>query len=186
VVWGFFCSTVFLWHVTWAVNSVNHTWGSRRFETGDTSTNNYFVGILALGEGFHNNHHANPGFARQGLFWWELDVTYYVLWLLSRTGLVWDLRVPTAEQIACFRKLEDVRRTLETKSLAPADLSSRLEACQKALIEAAQKAARAQKAIRESFRQKLIDAQESAKRLRDAIEEFRARMHTAAVSACGS
>ncbi len=90
--WGFFVSTVFLYHVTYSVNSFAHLFGSRRFQTKDASRNNWWVALLALGEGWHNNHHHYQSSARQGFYWWEIDVTYYVLWLFSRLGLVWDLR----------------------------------------------------------------------------------------------
>ena len=90
--WGFLVSTVMLWHGTFAVNSLAHRFGSRRYATGDQSRNNWLLAILTTGEGWHNNHHRYPGSASQGFFWWEVDVTYYVLCLLARLGLIWDLR----------------------------------------------------------------------------------------------
>jgi stearoyl-CoA desaturase (delta-9 desaturase) len=92
--WGFFISTVLLYHITFLVNSVSHTFGSRRFETDDESRNNWWVALLTLGEGWHNNHHRAPSSERQGLYWWELDPTHYVLRALSWLGLVHDLRDP--------------------------------------------------------------------------------------------
>ena len=92
LVWGFFISTVFLYHVTYSVNSIAHLFGSRRFRTNDDSRNNWWVALFTLGEGWHNNHHHYQSSARQGFYWWEIDVTYYGLWLLARLGLVWDLR----------------------------------------------------------------------------------------------
>lgn len=91
IVWGFFVSTCVLFHCTGTINSLSHVWGTRRYETRDTSRNNPFLAILTLGEGWHNNHHAYPGTVRQGFYWWEYDVSYYVLWLMSKVGLVWDL-----------------------------------------------------------------------------------------------
>jgi stearoyl-CoA desaturase (delta-9 desaturase) len=82
---------VALYHGTFAINSFAHRFGSRRFATQDASRNNAFLALLTLGEGWHNNHHQFPGAARQGLRWWELDPTYYVLRLLAALGLVWDL-----------------------------------------------------------------------------------------------
>lgn len=93
VMWGFFLSTVLVYHVTFCVNSVTHIVGSRRFETEDESRNSWWVALLTFGEGWHNNHHRWPLSARQGMYWWELDLTYYGLLLLQRVGLVWDLRV---------------------------------------------------------------------------------------------
>lgn len=92
--WGFFISTVLLYHVTFLVNSISHTFGSRRFETDDESRNNWWVALLTLGEGWHNNHHRAPSSERQGFYWWELDPTHYMLRTLSWTGLVRDLRDP--------------------------------------------------------------------------------------------
>ncbi|MAE93327.1 MAG: hypothetical protein CL910_01565 [Deltaproteobacteria bacterium] len=96
LVWGFAVSTTLLWHGTYMVNSLAHLWGSRRYETGDTSRNNLFIALATCGEGWHNNHHYYQVSARNGFYWWEVDVTWYVLKLLSWFGVVWDLRVPTA------------------------------------------------------------------------------------------
>jgi stearoyl-CoA desaturase (delta-9 desaturase) len=98
-VWGFCISTVLLWHSTYTINSLAHRWGSQRYETGDDSRNNLFLALLTLGEGWHNNHHHYMASARQGFFWWEIDVTYYVLRGLEVIGLVWDLREPPADVI---------------------------------------------------------------------------------------
>ena len=94
VVWGFFISTVFTWHVTFMVNSVCHRWGGRPYDTGDASTNNFLIGILAFGEGWHNNHHMYANSARHGLRWWQLDVTWYLLRTMQALGLVWDVKLP--------------------------------------------------------------------------------------------
>ena len=85
-------STVLLWHGTFLINSLAHVVGSRRFETKDASRNNFWLALVTLGEGWHNNHHRHQASCRQGFYWWEIDVTYYVLLLLSKVGLVWDLR----------------------------------------------------------------------------------------------
>jgi stearoyl-CoA desaturase (delta-9 desaturase) len=91
-VWGFLISTISLYHVTYAINSLAHTFGSRRYATKDQSRNNFVLALLTFGEGWHNNHHRYPASARQGFYWWEIDVSYYVLLLMSRLGLVWGLR----------------------------------------------------------------------------------------------
>ena len=92
--WGLFVSTMLLYHVTFLVNSVAHMSGRRRYATRDHSRNNWWVALLTLGEGWHNNHHRYPSSERQGFYWWELDVTHYVLKALEKLGLVWDLRAP--------------------------------------------------------------------------------------------
>ncbi len=95
--WGFCISTVVLYHATFAVNSLAHSVGKRRYATSDRSRNNWWLAILTLGEGWHNNHHHYPGAARQGFFWWEIDFAYYGLRLLAALGLIRDLRsVPAA------------------------------------------------------------------------------------------
>jgi stearoyl-CoA desaturase (delta-9 desaturase) len=92
VVWGFCISTVVLFHATFMINSLAHRFGSRRFGTHDASRNNWLLALITFGEGWHNNHHRFPGAARQGLHWWEFDMTYYGLSVLSWLGLVRDLR----------------------------------------------------------------------------------------------
>ena len=92
VVWGFVVSTIVLFHATLLINSLAHVWGSRRYETNDTSRNNAALALLTLGEGWHNNHHAYMSSARQGVTWWEVDVSYYVLTVLRWLGIVWDVR----------------------------------------------------------------------------------------------
>jgi stearoyl-CoA desaturase (delta-9 desaturase) len=96
LVWGFCVSTTLLWHATYTINSLAHRWGTRRYETRDDSRNNLWLALLTLGEGWHNNHHHYMASARQGFFWWEVDVTYYVLRGLQALGLVWDIREPPA------------------------------------------------------------------------------------------
>lgn len=100
LVWGFFISTVMLWHTSFTINSLSHLFGWRRYETSDTSRNNPFLALLTMGEGWHNNHHHYMASARQGFFWWEVDLTYYILLLLSRFQIVWDLRQPPEATLA--------------------------------------------------------------------------------------
>ena len=94
LVWGFLVSTVLLYHATFAVNTWAHLWGKRRFKTSDQSKNSFSLALLTLGEGWHNNHHRYPGSERQGFYWWEIDMSHYILRFLSFFGVVWDLRVP--------------------------------------------------------------------------------------------
>jgi stearoyl-CoA desaturase (delta-9 desaturase) len=92
LVWGFFISTVVLYHGTFTINSLAHVFGYQTYKTGDTSRNNWLLALITLGEGWHNNHHFYPGSVRQGFRWWQIDVSWYGLSLLAALGIVWDLR----------------------------------------------------------------------------------------------
>src|SRR3954452_14353985 len=91
---GFFWSTVAVYHGTFCINSLAHVYGAKRYVTGDDSRNNWFLALLAMGEGWHNNHHAYQASVRQGFRWWEIDPTFYILKALSFAGIVWDLKTP--------------------------------------------------------------------------------------------
>jgi len=91
VLWGVFLRTVWGWHSTWLVNSATHIWGTRRFDTRDTSTNNPLIAALTFGEGWHNNHHAYPRSARHGLKWYEIDANWIQIWALEKLGLAKDV-----------------------------------------------------------------------------------------------
>lgn len=101
---GFFLSTILLWHATFTVNSLAHVFGWRRYETSDTSRNNPLIAFITLGEGWHNNHHAYAPSARNGFFWWEYDITYYVLRAMSWVGIVRDLRLPPERVLTLGRR----------------------------------------------------------------------------------
>lgn len=92
LVWGFLISTILLYHVTYAINSIAHKVGTRRFETRDDSRNNLVLAMITFGEGWHNNHHHYPNSVRQGFYWWEIDMTYWILVVMSWLGLVWGLK----------------------------------------------------------------------------------------------
>lgn len=92
LIWGFLISTIVLYHVTFSINSLAHRFGSQPFETNDDSRNNLWLAIATFGEGWHNNHHFFPSSARQGFRWYEIDISYYILVVLSWFGLVWDLK----------------------------------------------------------------------------------------------
>jgi len=96
LVWSFCVAQVLVWHGSYSVNSLSHLIGTRRFPTRDDSRNHWLLALITCGEGWHNNHHHRPGAARQGLRWWELDLTYYALRALALPGLVWDLNAPRA------------------------------------------------------------------------------------------
>jgi len=107
--WGFMVSTVLLWHGTFFINSLCHLIGRKRYETGDESRNSFALAVVTLGEGWHNNHHFYAATANQGWFWWELDVSYYLLRALAAVGVVRDLRLPPPH-IRDAHKLADGRR----------------------------------------------------------------------------
>jgi stearoyl-CoA desaturase (delta-9 desaturase) len=105
LLWGGFARIFLGHHVTWSINSVCHIWGSRPFRCGDESRNNALFGVLAFGEGWHNNHHAFPTSARHGLRWWQFDSSWLVIRALSLVGLASEIKVPSPERIAA--KLAD-------------------------------------------------------------------------------
>ncbi len=92
LIWGFFVSTIALYHCTFTINSLAHRWGTRPYATRDSSRNNFWLSLITFGEGWHNNHHHYCASARQGFRWWQVDLTYYVLKAMSSVGLVWNLR----------------------------------------------------------------------------------------------
>ena len=95
MIWGVFVRTVVVWHITWSVNSVTHLWGYRNYHTDEDSRNNFIVGFLSNGEGWHNNHHAEPRSARHGHLWWEWDVTWLTIRLLAALGLATRIVTPS-------------------------------------------------------------------------------------------
>lgn len=97
--WGYFLSTVLLWHGTFTINSLSHVFGKRRFQTTDTSRNNFWLALLTLGEGWHNNHHHYQYCARQGFFWWEIDISYYIIRGLSYLGITSQIKEPPLKLI---------------------------------------------------------------------------------------
>jgi stearoyl-CoA desaturase (delta-9 desaturase) len=109
--WGYFVSTTVLWHCTFTINSLAHVWGSRRYKTTDDSRNNFWLALITCGEGWHNNHHFYQSTANQGFFWWEVDVSYYIIRALAAVGLVWDVRTPP----------KHVRDAYKQPELAPAE-----------------------------------------------------------------
>ena len=94
VTWGVILRVIAVWHITWSVNSLTHMFGYRNYETGEESRNNWFVAIIASGEGWHNNHHADPASASNQRKWWEVDLIYLVIWAMAKMRLVWDVVPP--------------------------------------------------------------------------------------------
>ena len=103
-IWGGLVRIFLVHHVTWSVNSACHLWGLRPYKSSDESRNNFLFGVLALGEGWHNTHHAFPTSARHGLQWWQLDVSYCVIRTMDLLGLAWNLKLPTREAQARKRR----------------------------------------------------------------------------------
>lgn len=102
---GFLWSTVLLYHATFCINSLAHVHGRKRYVTGDKSRNNWLLALLTMGEGWHNNHHACQSSAQQGFQWWELDLTYHILRVLSWLGIVWDLKTPPEQVLRNKQRL---------------------------------------------------------------------------------
>jgi len=94
LLWGAFVRTVCTWHIMWFVNSATHKWGYRNYNTPDRTTNCWWVGLLAAGEGWHNNHHAQQSCAAHGHRWWELDLSFAFIVLLEKLGLAWEVKRP--------------------------------------------------------------------------------------------
>ena len=98
VLWGVVVRVIFGWHSTWFVNSLSHLFGKRRFETNDDSTNNWFVALLTFGEGWHNNHHAQPTSARHGLKWYEFDMNWITIQIFEKLGWAEKIRLFKTEK----------------------------------------------------------------------------------------
>jgi stearoyl-CoA desaturase (delta-9 desaturase) len=95
-VWGVILRTVVVWHITWSINSLTHVWGYRTYATRENSRNNWLLGFIASGEGWHNNHHHDSASASNQHRWWEFDLTYYVICALEKAGLATKVLRPRA------------------------------------------------------------------------------------------
>ena len=113
LVYGFCLPTMTLAHATFAINTVNHMFGSRRFETLDESRNNVFTAVFAAGEGWHNNHHRFQRAARNGFYWYEVDVTWYVIRAMAAVGLIWDIQ-PVPQRIYDEARAVKARRAAQS------------------------------------------------------------------------
>lgn len=112
--WGYAVSTFFLGHGTWTINSLTHVIGKKRYESGDDSKNHWLLAFITMGEGWHNNHHYYRHSANMGFYWYEYDISYYVLKVLSWLGLVWDLKKPPAHVLE-EGKMQDALRSGKSK-----------------------------------------------------------------------
>jgi stearoyl-CoA desaturase (Delta-9 desaturase) len=104
LLWGGLVRAFLVHHVTWSINSVCHLWGTRPYRSGDESRDNFVFGVLGMGEGWHNTHHAFPTSARHGLRWWQIDVSYYVVRALALLGLAWQVKIPSRQARALARR----------------------------------------------------------------------------------
>ena len=129
---GFLWSTVLVYHATFCINSLAHVRGTKRYVTGDDSRNNWVLAFFTMGEGWHNNHHAYQSSDRQGFRWWEIDLTYFILYALSRLGIVWDLKTPPEKVLRNEQRLGSrvINRAAE-------DLAARFNSERLAVIVAA-------------------------------------------------
>ena len=121
---GFLLSTVLLFHGTFTINSLAHTWGKRRFKTKDTSRNNAFLALITLGEGWHNNHHYYMKSARQGFYWWEIDITYCILLMFKQTRLIWDVQEVPKEILQKGRNLDKQKARKEEQSITSSSIGA--------------------------------------------------------------
>ncbi|MDR1989155.1 MAG: acyl-CoA desaturase [Acidobacteriaceae bacterium] len=117
LVWGFCLPTMTLAHSTFAINTVNHMFGSRRFDTIDESRNNPITAIFAVGEGWHNNHHRYQRSARNGFYWWEFDPTWYAIRTMQAVGLAWNVQ-PVPERIYAEAKATRERRAKKNDAVS--------------------------------------------------------------------
>lgn len=120
LLWGMFFRTVLGLHSTWLVNSATHSWGSRRFQTRDLSTNSWWVALLSFGEGWHNNHHAHPTSARHGLAWYEFDLNWYGIWTLKKLGLAKQVYCVELPEAKANSKAAAVTARVASKTAVPA------------------------------------------------------------------
>ncbi len=132
LVYGYAVATFFLGHATWTINSLAHVFGSKRFPTRDDSRNHFLLALITMGEGWHNNHHHYAHSANQGFYWYEIDMSYYILKFLSWFGLVWDLKKPPARVLDEGRRMDALKRerkkirSAEKKALLPTGLAPEL------------------------------------------------------------
>lgn len=113
---SFFLSTVVLYHGTFSINSIMHKFGKARYESGDESKNHLLLALITLGEGWHNNHHYYQASTRQGFFWWEIDITFYIITIFSWLGLVWDIKgVP--DEVKYSKNMDEARQKMKENKL---------------------------------------------------------------------
>ncbi len=178
---GFILSTVVLYHCVFSINSLAHVVGTQRYVTADESRNNWWLAIITLGEGWHNNHHHYQSATRQGFFWWEIDISYYVLRVLSWVGLVWDLRAPpeailTGERRLGRKVVEQVAREV-AESYPAEDIAGELRAAWDRRPGLAELKAR--------FERTRIEAAQSLQRAREEALQHLRELHPPEIPSLG-
>lgn len=172
---GFVWSTVILWHSTFTINSLAHVVGSRRYDTEDDSKNNFALALLTFGEGWHNNHHHYQASTRQGFYWWEIDITYYILWTMSKVGLVSELREPPAHVV------EDRPHPAAALRQARSDLDERIEEVKKRARLAREEASRRAGVLGTDLVSRIeemsLDAEQRVEHLRASVGDVRRGAH---------
>ena len=119
LMWGGVVRVVVVWHVAWSVNSVCHIWGSRPFKTQEDSRNNFWVAMLSLGEGWHNNHHKFPFAARNGFGWKQPDISYCFIWFMSKLGIFWDVNAVSIERLKAVELVKEATAMPEHVTRTP-------------------------------------------------------------------
>lgn len=176
LVWGFCISTVFLWHGTFTINSLSHVWGWRRYVTTDTSRNNPVLALVTMGEGWHNNHHRYQASARNGFFWWEIDLTYYVLKLLSLFRIVWDLR-PVPKNLLDPSHEAWIKNHVETAKVKAIETAEAMSFAAKQTVEVAkQKVEEVAHSAQEMANAAMTQAEEAAETMKVSIEESKEKI----------
>ncbi len=180
--WGFCLSTVLLWHGTFSINSVMHVFGKRVFPTRDQSRNSMIFALVTMGEGWHNNHHYYPSSAAQGFVWWQVDASYYLLWLLERAKLVKGLRRAPS---AAVTKVLDTERTTKSRLDAALDAAGdgaadRIERLSKRWDEIAE---RARSSAQEALAELEAARANAARRVEVLQEEYFAALDRAGTAA---
>lgn len=182
--YGYFLSTVLLWHGTFSINSVMHVFGKRVFDTADDSRNSMIFALVTMGEGWHNNHHHHPGSAAQGFRWWQLDFSYYALLVLEKIGIVQGMRrVPHRLRASAAAITQTTRRRFDELAVRWASLRATLElAGHDALVDLEEKrvsAAARLDALQQEYVAAGVTASRRVAELRAEIEQT--RLHLCAV-----
>jgi stearoyl-CoA desaturase (delta-9 desaturase) len=176
LVWGYFLSTVLLWHGTFSINSVMHVFGRRVFPTGDQSRNSMIFALVTMGEGWHNNHHYYPSSAAQGFRWWQIDATYYLLWLGERLGLVRSLR--RAPSMATAAVLEAAHSTRSRIEAAFTSASDSLDHVSERIDQLSKRWEEKRAVLRESARHALAELEEARRSAAQRLEALQADYST--------
>lgn len=171
---GFVWSTLLVYHCTFFINSLSHVYGKQRYHTGDDSRNNWWLALITLGEGWHNNHHHYPVATRQGFHWWEIDITYYVLKALEKCGVVWDLKAPPATVVCNTETMSTTVRARSQQLLLP--IKTGLETVQKHMNDLGQRINKLSEIPQAQWREVCHDLENYSQRIKQSLVEKRAQL----------